>query len=99
MKHQRDQISPEPATEPGNPEPENHLQGVDELTDIRGIGQVLARRLHELGIYRFQEIINLDADNVERVQSLIPDIERRMRRDEWIDQARMLYQSKYPSAT
>lgn len=90
LKHQRDQISQESV--PGIEDP---LDDVDELTDIRGIGIVLARKLHQLGIYRFQELINLDANDLQRAQSLIPDIQRRMRRDDWIVQARTLHASKY----
>jgi len=92
LKHQREQIGQEVTPSTADP-----LDGVDELTDIRGIGMALARKLHQLGIYRFQELINLDADDLERAQSLIPDIQRRMRRDAWIDQARTLCQKKHPS--
>lgn len=70
---------------------------VDELTDIRGIGKVMARKLHKLGIYRFQELIDLDTRDLNRAQELIPDIRTRMHRDEWIDQARALHHGKYRS--
>lgn len=93
LKHQRDQIGQERA-----PVPSDTIEGVDELTDIRGIGRALARKLHELGIYRFQELINLDADDLEHAQTLIPDIERRMKRDDWVIQAQTLYRSKYSSS-
>lgn len=92
LKHQREQISLDIT-----PRTDDPLDGVDELTDIRGIGKALARKLHQLGIYRFQELINLDVGDLERAQSLIPDIQRRMRRDAWIDQARTLCQNKHPS--
>jgi predicted flap endonuclease-1-like 5' DNA nuclease/chromosome segregation ATPase len=67
----------------------------DELTDIRGIGKVLAGKLHELGIYRYEQLALLDDDDFDRVHSLIPDFERRMRRDNWMEQARDLHSSKY----
>lgn len=93
LKHQRDQIGQNPKLDTAT-----HMDAVDELTDIRGIGKVMARKLHKLGIYRFQELINLDARDLARAQTLIPDIERRMHRDGWIDQARALHRGKYESA-
>ncbi len=67
----------------------------DELTDIRGIGKVIAGKLHELGIYRYEQLAALNDEDVERVQGLIPDFERRMRRDKWMEQARTLHSNKY----
>lgn len=67
----------------------------DELTDIRGIGAVLARKLHMLGIYRYEDLLNLSDDTLERARQLIPDFERRMERDDWLEQARMLQAGKY----
>jgi predicted flap endonuclease-1-like 5' DNA nuclease/predicted nucleic acid-binding Zn-ribbon protein len=67
----------------------------DELTEIRGIGKVLAGKLHELGIYRYEQLAALDEEDVDRVQGLIPDFERRMQRDNWLEQARSLHSSKY----
>lgn len=93
LKHQREQITPETVYQALDP-----ADSIDELTDIRGIGSVLARKLHEVGIYRFEELVNLGNDELERAQALIPDLERRMKRDDWINQARTLYQNKYDSA-
>jgi len=72
------------------------IQEIDELTDIRGIGAVLARKLHKLGIYSYQHLLNLNDDDLERARQLIPDFERRMARDNWLEQARMLQTSTLP---
>jgi predicted flap endonuclease-1-like 5' DNA nuclease len=93
LKNQRERITPEPANQSFDT-----ADNIDELTDIRGIGTVLARKLHELGIFRFQELINLGTDDLERAEALIPDLGRRMKRDDWIEQARSLYQNKYNAA-
>lgn len=69
---------------------------IDELTDIRGIGAVLERKLHKLGIYRYEDLLGLDEDGLERARQLIPDFDRRMHRDNWLEQARNLQQSKVP---
>lgn len=70
------------------------MPAIDELTDIRGIGAVLARKLHQLGIYRYENLLNLSADDLERARQLIPDFERRMERDAWLEQARSLHNGK-----
>ncbi|MBT8442815.1 MAG: hypothetical protein KJO76_10550 [Gammaproteobacteria bacterium] len=74
---------------------ENPFDSIDELTDIRGIGNVIARKLHQLGIYRYRELAGLTGDDRERAQMLIPDFERRLKRDRWQDQARDLHFDKY----
>ena len=72
------------------------IREIDELTDIRGIGAALARKLHKLGIYNYRNLLNLSDDDLERARQLIPDFERRMVRDNWLEQARMLQASKPP---
>jgi predicted flap endonuclease-1-like 5' DNA nuclease len=92
LKHQRERITPESVQRTVKT-----ADNIDELTDIRGICAVLARKLHAVGIFRFQDLVELSGVELERAQTLIPDLERRMTRDDWIDQARNLYQSKYQS--
>ncbi|MDP7154276.1 MAG: hypothetical protein QF897_07515, partial [Gammaproteobacteria bacterium] len=72
---------------------------IDALTDIRGIGAVLVGKLHKLGICRYEDLLNLNAESLAQIRQLIPDFERRMERDGWLEQARMLCESKYQSAT
>lgn len=68
---------------------------IDELTEIRGIGKILARKLHELGIYRYRQLLSLTENDVEHAAQSIPDFKRRMTRDAWAEQARYLHLSKY----
>jgi predicted flap endonuclease-1-like 5' DNA nuclease len=74
---------------------ENPFDSIDELTDIRGIGNAIARKLHQLGIYRYRELASLSGDDVERARMLIPNFDSRMARDNWQDQARSLHRDKY----
>ncbi len=67
----------------------------DELTDIRGIGVVLARKLHTLGIFRYEDLLELDSAKHEQARELIPDFDRRLQRDDWLEQARLLNESKH----
>ena len=75
------------------------MPNIDELTDIRGIGPALVRKLHLLGIYCYEDLLSLDDDLMERTLQLIPDFQRRLERDDWLEQARMLHESKYPKIT
>jgi len=67
----------------------------DELTEIRGIGSVIARKLHEAGIWHYCELAELRGEALRQAGALIPDIERRMRRDGWVEQAQQLHYDKY----
>lgn len=88
---------PKPAEEPAEAAAAGNgaSDEIDELTDIRGIGKVIAGKLRELGIYRYEQLASLNEDDLDRVQVLIPDFERRMRRDNWMEQAQALHTSKY----
>ena len=44
----------------------------DDLTKIKGIGQVYAQRLNEAGIYTFAQLIDTDVETLEKVTSAIP---------------------------
>ncbi len=96
LKNQRERVS---ETSDSSLEPATAVPEFDELTDIRGIGAVLARKLHMLGIYRFADLLNLSDDDRERAQQLIPDFERRMKRDDWLEQAQMLHANKPQQGT
>ena len=93
LKSQRERVTEFDADTPSAP---TAMPEIDELTDIRGIGTVLERKLHRLGIYRYEDLLNLDDDGLERARQLIPDFDRRMHRDNWLEQARNLQQSKVP---
>jgi predicted flap endonuclease-1-like 5' DNA nuclease len=77
------------------PAPGRGEDGSDELKAMRGIGDVLERKLHQLGIYRYQELAELKTEDLKRISVLIPDFKARMRRYDWVDQARRLHQTKY----
>ncbi len=70
----------------------------DELKAMRGIGDVLERKLHQLGIYRYEELAALTTEDLKRISVLIPDFKARMRRYDWIDQARRLHEGRHPDS-
>ncbi len=67
----------------------------DQLSEIRGIGTVLERKLNQLGIRRFQELAEISPEEMKQASVLIPDLKARLRRYDWIDQARNLHMQKY----
>ena len=93
LKNQRTRVTEADET---TPDSVMTIADIDELTDIRGIGTALARKLHLLGIYRYEDLLDLDDELLERIRQLIPDFSRRMERDNWLDQARTLHESKHP---
>jgi predicted flap endonuclease-1-like 5' DNA nuclease len=67
----------------------------DALTAIRGIGGIMERKLHELGVYRYRDLVNLNSGDLQRASLMIPDLAGRMKRDAWEEQARELHLIKY----
>lgn len=67
----------------------------DKLTDIKGIGPVIEKMLHQCGIYYYHQVANLDVSGMEELQLQIPQFPGRIKRDKWVDQAKKLQQKKY----
>jgi predicted flap endonuclease-1-like 5' DNA nuclease len=70
----------------------------DDLKSIRGVGAKIEQKLNMLGIQNFRSLLQLESDDYDRAAELIPNLEGRMRRDAWIDQARTLHLEKYDEA-
>ena len=62
----------------------------DELTRLKGIGPKLAAQLHELGVTRFDQIAVWDDEAIERIDRQLGRFQGRIRRDDWVTQARLL---------
>ena len=61
----------------------------DDLTRIKGVGPVIARKLNALGITRYAHIAAFSAADVARVDTVL-DFKGRIEREGWIRQAREL---------
>lgn len=70
----------------------------DDLKSIRGVGAKIEQKLNMLGISNFRDLLLLAEDDYKRAAELIPNLEGRMKRDAWMDQARVLHQEKYNEA-
>lgn len=80
--------APEPLAEPaaGAAAP---AQG-DDLTRIKGLGPKLAALLGTHGITRFDQVAGWDEAEIDRIDSLLGRFEGRIRRDNWVEQAKLL---------
>ncbi len=61
----------------------------DDLTAIRGIGKVVARQLNDLGVYTFAQIAAWDRARTDAFAARL-SCKDRIRRDDWVGQARRL---------
>jgi predicted flap endonuclease-1-like 5' DNA nuclease len=72
--------------------------GPDDLKLIVGVGPVLERMLHTLGVTTFRQIGRWTERDVAEFDAKLPEFPGRIVRDQWVTQARELHQSKYGEA-
>jgi predicted flap endonuclease-1-like 5' DNA nuclease len=74
------------------------LAGIGEPDDLKlivGVGPVLERMLHNLGITTFRQIARWTEREVAEFDARLPEFPGRIQRDQWVTQARALHESKY----
>jgi predicted flap endonuclease-1-like 5' DNA nuclease len=79
---------PAPASAPAPVEMANSAKA-DDLTAIKGIGKVIEKKLHELGITSYRQIAAMTPDEAYKVNEAI-EFPGRVEREHWIEQARSL---------
>jgi predicted flap endonuclease-1-like 5' DNA nuclease len=67
----------------------------DDLKLVVGIGPVLERMLHQLGVTTFRQVAFWTERDIDEFDAKLHEFPGRIRRDEWVTQARSLHQSKY----
>ena len=67
----------------------------DDLKLIVGIGPVLERMLHQLGVSTYRQIARWSERDIDEFDARLPEFPGRIRRDAWVTQARALHQSKF----
>jgi predicted flap endonuclease-1-like 5' DNA nuclease len=67
----------------------------DDLRLIVGIGPVLERLLQQLGIATYRQIARWSERDIDEFDAKLPEFPGRIRRDDWVTQARELHISKY----
>lgn len=63
---------------------------VDPLTQIKGVGPGLEKQLHELGIYTFAQLSDLNEAQLEWLDQNLRTVKGRCIRDDWSGQAKAL---------
>ena len=74
------------------------LAGVGEPDDLKlivGIGPVLERMLHNLGVTTFRQIARWSERDSAEFDAKLPEFPGRIVRDQWVTQARELHQAKF----
>jgi predicted flap endonuclease-1-like 5' DNA nuclease len=67
----------------------------DDLILIHGVGPVLQRLLHRMGIYRFDQVMSWDPNDIAAVTARLPSFKGRIEREGWVESARREYEKKY----
>lgn len=67
----------------------------DDLKLIVGIGPVLERMLQQLGISTYRQVARWTERDIDEFDARLHEFRGRIRRDDWVTQARALHQSKY----
>jgi predicted flap endonuclease-1-like 5' DNA nuclease len=74
------------------------LAGVGEPDDLKlivGVGPVLERMLHSLGVATFRQIARWTERDIAEFDAKLPEFPGRIVRDQWVTQSRALHESKY----
>jgi predicted flap endonuclease-1-like 5' DNA nuclease len=70
----------------------------DDLKLIVGVGPVLERMLHTLGVTTFRQIAHWSERDVAEFDARLPEFPGRIVRDQWVTQAGALHVAKYGEA-
>ena len=71
--------------------------GRDDLQMIKGVGPAIEKTLNEMGISRFDQIAQMSEYDIDRVAHRLKGFRSRIYREDWIGQARDLYDRKVNS--
>ncbi len=81
-----------PPAETSNPAPDSR----DDLKEIKGIGPVLEGKLNAIGVTRFRQLAELDGEGIKKLaENLGGSFPDRIKRDNWVTQARKQHLKKY----
>lgn len=83
-------VEPAPSTPPV-------IESPDDLKLINGIGRALEKKLHTCGVTTYRQLATMNDADIERVEAIIKSFGR-IRRDDWIGQARAQHFEKYQEA-
>jgi predicted flap endonuclease-1-like 5' DNA nuclease len=61
----------------------------DDLTKLDGIGPYIEERLNDIGIYNYDQVSKLKAEDIHKITELIDFFPGRIERDDWVGQAQL----------
>ncbi len=67
----------------------------DDLSQIHGIGPVFARTLNKMGLHTFVQIARWKPEDIDKVAKKLYTAPDRIKRDNWIAEAKKLHAQKY----
>jgi poly(hydroxyalkanoate) granule-associated protein len=84
-------------TTQSEPMPSVPVTEFDDLTRIKGIGPKMEERLVAAGIHSYRQIAGWQETDIDHFQQAISvrQFKARIRENEWVEQARQLFQQKY----
>lgn len=70
----------------------NHIgvasfENKDDLQKIKGIGNLIEKKLNAIGIFTFKQISNFNSSDIAKITDLISFLQGRIERDDWVGQA------------
>lgn len=71
------------------------MSAPDDLKLIVGVGPILERMLHQLGVTSYRQIARWSERDIDEFDARLAEFPGRIRRDGWVTQARSLHHSKY----
>jgi NADH-quinone oxidoreductase subunit E len=85
------EVPTEPKREAGKPELLKKPRGkADDLKLIWGVGPAFEKLLNKTGIWHFDQVASWGAKDIDHVDALLKGFHGRIRRDEWVKQAKKL---------
>ena len=69
-------------------------QTQDDLKKISGVGPVMEQKLHQVGIFTFDQVSRMTDREYELLDEIISEFQGRAKRDDWAGQALMLKNKK-----
>ncbi|MFH1940861.1 MAG: hypothetical protein ABIL68_02060 [bacterium] len=75
--------------------PTARSEEADDLKDIWGVGPFLEGKLNAFGIYTFRQVASLNNENIKELGMTFGSFQGRVVRDQWVEQAKKLHETKY----
>ncbi len=75
--------------------PQATANEADDLKEISGVGPYLEGKLNAFGIYTFEQVAALEPEVIEQLGETFGSFSDRIIREDWVGQARELYEAKF----